>query len=459
MKIFGLFVAFTLICFALSPRARAVCQDGCDSATYNTFQGNDALTNNITGIANTALGWRSLYSNTIASYNTAVGAGALALAGGITLDSRNTAVGALALLLNTGLDNTAVGTSALLNATIGDQNTAVGSSALVSLLNGVSNTAVGFEALSSATATNANTALGAHALHVNTTGDGNTATGIFALYLNDTGGANTADGVQALQSNTTGCCNTAIGWATLIHNETGSYNSALGLHSLEDNVGGDYNTAIGQEAGSASLGSGNIYIGAGTEGAFFDSGVIRIGDGENIYSGYGTTFIQGIFGQTIDMDGVAVYVDSDGQLGTMVSSRRFKKEIKPMDKASEAILALKPVTFHYKSDHTNRPQFGLVAEEVAEVNPDLVVRDKKGEIYTVRYEQLNAMLLNEFLKEHHQVQELKSTSAKQEATIAELKSTVAQQQKGIEALTAGLQKVSAQLEASKPAPQVVKNTD
>jgi uncharacterized coiled-coil protein SlyX len=145
-------------------------------------------------------------------------------------------------------------------------------------------------------------------------------------------------------------------------------------------------------------------------------------------------------------------IDSAGQLGTQSSSRRFKHDIKPMDANSESLLALKPVTFHYKSDKTKRPEFGLIAEEVAEVNPDLVVLDEKGEIYTVRYDAVNAMLLNEFLKEHKTVQELKSNAAKQEATIA-------RQQKQIEALAAGLQKVSAQLELNKLAPQTVKNTD
>jgi len=167
-------------------------------------------------------------------------------------------------------------------------------------------------------------------------------------------------------------------------------------------------------------------------------------------------------------DAIPVVIDSAGQLGTASSSQRFKKEIKPMDTASEAILNLKPVTFHYKTDKNDTPQFGLIAEEVAKVNPDLVVRDKNGEIYTVRYEAVNAMLLNEFLKEHSTVQELKSTLAKQQATIAQqrkdFEANAAQQQKEIQAVTASLkeqaaqlQKVSAQLEASKPAPQVVKN--
>src|SRR5437773_7123919 len=154
---------------------------------------------------------------------------------------------------------------------------------------------------------------------------------------------------------------------------------------------------------------------------------------------------------------IPVLIDTVGQLGTASSSRRFKKEIKPMDQTSEAIHALKPVTFHYKSDSTGTPQFGLIAEEVASVNPDLVVRDDKGEIYTVRYDAVNAMLLNEFLKEHRNVQELRSTVAKQEAIIT-------QQKKGMEAVTARLdeqqaqiQKVSAQLGVSKPAPQIVVN--
>jgi predicted ribosome quality control (RQC) complex YloA/Tae2 family protein len=156
-----------------------------------------------------------------------------------------------------------------------------------------------------------------------------------------------------------------------------------------------------------------------------------------------------------------VVIDGAGQLGTMSSSKRFKKEIKPMENASDSLLRLNPVTFHYKSDGTDTPQFGLIAEDVAKVNPDLVVRDDGGEIYTVRYDAVNAMLLNEFLKEHNAVQELKSTVAKQEETILQQKkdfqAIASQQQKQIEALTAGLQKVSAQVEASKPAPQVVNN--
>ena len=154
---------------------------------------------------------------------------------------------------------------------------------------------------------------------------------------------------------------------------------------------------------------------------------------------------------------IPVLIDSAGQLGTISSSRRFKKEIKPMKTASEAILSLKPVTFHYKSDETNRSEFGLIAEEVAEINPDLVVRDDNGEIYTVRYEAVNAMLLNEFLKEHQAFLKQQRKIEVQDENIAQLKSTVAkqeaitaQEQKQIEALTAALQKVSAQLAAASP---------
>jgi hypothetical protein len=166
-----------------------------------------------------------------------------------------------------------------------------------------------------------------------------------------------------------------------------------------------------------------------------------------------STFIAGISGATV-AGGVGVIIDANGQLGTVVSSERFKGEIKPMDKASEAILALKPVTFRYKHelDPKGIPQFGLVAEEVEKVNPDLVARDADGKVYTVRYEAVNAMLLNEFLKEHLKVEE-------QQAMIGRLKqdfqSKLAEQQKQIKALASGLEKISNQLELNKPAPQMV----
>jgi uncharacterized coiled-coil protein SlyX len=231
---------------------------------------------------------------------------------------------------------------------------------------------------------------------------------------------------------------------------------------------GSNNVALGNQAGvNITTGSDNICIGVGAGiGVTTGNNNIRIGDssGEDeaatIRIGRGgvqtKTIIAGIFGATVP-GGTAVVVNSEGQLGTTPSSERFKDEIKPMDKISEAILALKPVTFHYKNDAKSIAQFGLIAEEVAEVNSDLVVRDEKGEIYTVRYDAVNAMVLNEFLKEHKKLEA-------QQATITELKSTVAQQQKGMEILTARLkeqaaqiQKVTAQIEIRKSAPQIVIN--
>jgi trimeric autotransporter adhesin len=229
---------------------------------------------------------------------------------------------------------------------------------------------------------------------------------------------------------------------------------------------GSGNIALGFNAGS-NLSVGNNNIDIGNPGVAGESNTIRIGSVQT------KTFIAGVRGRTTGVaNAVPVLIDSNGQLGTASSSRRFKNDIKSMDQASAAILGLKPVTFHYKSDSTNTPQFGLIAEEVAQVNPDLVVRDENGEIYTVRYEAVNAMLLNEFLKEHCRVEQQEATIAQLKSTVAhqqkdlrataaqqrkEFESKIAQQQKQIEALATGLQKVSAQVEASKPAQQMVAN--
>jgi hypothetical protein len=225
-------------------------------------------------------------------------------------------------------------------------------------------------------------------------------------------------------------------------NTTGDFNTAIGYRALDSATGGA-NTALGFQAGS-SLTTGNNNIEIANTGDAADSSTIRIGLNQS------KTFVAGINGATIAAGAAPVFVDVNDQLGTISSSRRFKKEIQPMNKASEAILALKPVTFHYKSDLTNTAQFGLVAEDVAEVNSDLVVRDKSGQIYTVRYDAVNAMLLNEFLKEHRKVGQQESKIEQQEAKIA-------RQQQQIEALAAGLQKVSAQFELNKPAPHTVLN--
>ena len=290
-------------------------------------------------------------------------------------------------------------------------NTAEGQNALLSLTTGGYNTAVGIFSLRSDIAGSYNTAVGAGALFANTA-DQNTAIGVGALLSNTTGSANTADGLFALFSNTTGSDNTAVGGAALYQNTTGFNNIAVGPAA-----GFDVTTA-----------NNVICIGA---------------SGNNVSS---SCYIGSIFGATAS-NGVGVFINSNGRLGTMTSSRRFKEDIKPLDKTSEAVLLLKPVSFRYKKEidpeATNAVQFGLVAEDVEKVNPDLIVRDKEGKPYSVRYDQVNAMLLNEFLKAHR----------KQE----EQGAMIAQQQKQIEALTAGLQKVSAQLELSKSAPQTVLN--
>lgn len=264
------------------------------------------------------------------------------------------------------------------------------------------NTAYGTGALASDTSGTWNSAFGFDALHDNTTGIGNTATGYLALY-SGTGENNTATGAKALYSNTA-YWNTANGYGTLYLNTTGDANTGDGFKALLNNTTGGFNIALGAEAGyNLTTGSNNIDI--GNQGVAGDTASIKIGI-QNLQT---ATYIAGIYGGTA-ASGIEVYVDSSGQLGTKSSSARFKEAIEPMDKASEAILALKPVTFHYKKelDPQGVPQFGLVAEQVEKVNPDLVTRDQKGQVFSVRYEAVNAMLLNEFLKEHERVQDLQT---------------------------------------------------
>jgi hypothetical protein len=272
--------------------------------------------------------------------------------------------------------NTAVGDEALFANTTGAQNTATGVGTLFSNASGFGNTANGFQALLS-----------------NDKGNFNTATGAFALENNLTGDINVATGQQALNHNTTGDGNIALGASALFNNASGDDNVAIGFSALLNNTGSG-NIALGTLAGTAlTTGNSNIVIGNLVPGVAGEANTMRIGGNQF------TTFIAGIRGRTTGVaDAIPVFIDSAGQLGTISSSRRFKNEIKPMDSASQSILALKPVTFHYKSDSTGTPQFGLIAEEVAQVNPDLVVRDPDGQIYTVRYEEVNAMLLNEFFK-------------------------------------------------------------
>jgi len=456
----GLFlIPVALGWFALSQTVRAQLPSPTPDGSYpgnNTAEGNQALFSLTTGAENTALGAGALFSNTTGNDNTATGHDALAFN---TTGFENTATGASALFNNTtGRFNTANGFEALWSNTTGNSNTANGFQALFNnTTSGAANTATGSQALLSNTTGNGNTANGASALQNNTTGSFNTANGIAALASNTTGSSNTANGPSALLSNTTGGNNSANGDNALYSNTTGNLNTANGLAALFSNTTGGSNIGLGVGAGdNLTTGSNNIDI--GNAGVAAEGTTIRIGT-------VGTqtkTFIAGISGAGVI--GVAVKVNAAGQLGTAPSSERFKDAIRPMDKTSEAILGLKPVTFHYKKelDPEGIPQFGLVAEEVEKVNPDLVAHDADGKVYTVRYEAVNAMLLNEFLKEHRKVEQ-------QEATITELKSTVAQQQKDfqatgahqqkqIETLAAGLQKVSAQVELKQPLPQIVVNS-
>ena len=305
-------------------------------------------------------------------------------------------------------------------------NTAEGQDALFSLTTGTFNTAVGFLSGHAFTTGNLNTAVGAGALLL-THADENTATGAAAL-LNSSGGfGNTANGAFALFSDTAGDFNTAIGDDALFHNTIGGSNTAAGDGALSQNTTGSGNIALGVEAGTNVTTANNV-IAIGHPGANVDN----------------SCFIGHIRDAVVAPDAAPVLIDSAGKLGTTNgSSCRFKKEIQPIDKSSEAILALNPVTFRYKSDRANRPQFGLIAEEVADVNPDLVVRDKNGELVTVRYDAVNAMLLNEFLKEHRTVQELKKEIAALSAGLKERDSDI--------------QKICAELKLNKAAQRMVDN--
>jgi len=343
----------------------------------------------------------------------------------------NTAEGTNALLSRTtGLYNTAIGIYSLLSLTDGSFCTGVGAGALLSNTAG-QNTATGAGALLSNNAGAFNTANGAFALFSNTEGAGNTAIGNQALQNNTTGLVNTANGALALFSNTEGFGNTAIGNGALFSNTSGGDNVAIGRAALQSNTTGLKNTAIGTNAGLNITGTGNVSIGEGMLG---------------VAGEFNTTWIRNIHNTVqpvVGTDPDNVTVNSAGRLGRgNVSSRRYKHDIKPMDNASEAILALKPVTFRYNKEYdaTQTLAYGLIAEDVAQVYPDLVGRNREGQPESVRYEQINAMLLNEFLKEHRKMED---------------------QQKQINALTvqlkeqaAQIQKVSAQVKMSRPAQQV-----
>ena len=345
---------------------------------------------------NTAEGQTALFSLTTGSFNTAVGFFSLS---SNTEGQFNTGLGAGTLFANTGHQNTATGAAALLNNTTGVKNTANGALALFS----------------------------------NITGNSNTASGDGALFANNGGFNNTAVGYNALLSNTTAGDNAAMGTTALFSNNTGEFNVAVGSQALYGNVTGDSNTAIGDSAGFNITGSGNVCVGAGVNGFAGENNITRI---RNVYESVATER--------------AVYVTSDNRIGTLSSSRRYKDEIRPMEGASKAIHSLRPVRFRYKKevDPTRSLCFGLIAEEVAKVRPELVTPDREGKPQTVRYEAINAMLLNEFLKEHRKVES-------QESRIQQHEATIARQQKQIDALTAGLRKVTAHIQVSEAAPQTV----
>ena len=438
------------------------------TGSYNVALGDYTLFANTTGFSNTANGTAALFYNTTGNENSASGTTSLFYN---TTGYSNTADGVRALYQNTeGFYNTASGFRSLFSNRTGSYNTASGVNALWANSTGTSNTASGYEALYFNNG-NENTASGVSALYYNTTGYSNTASGVRALYQNTEGFYNTASGFRSLFSNQTGAFNTASGVNALWANSTGNENTASGYYALYSNTTGSDNIAIGYGAGiDLTTGSNNIDI--GNPGVAGENNTIRIGLPDFLP----TTYIAGIYG-SVAQDGTPVYVNSAGRLGTGPSSRRFKKDIADMDSASEALLSLRPVTFYYKDEFDRKgiPQFGLVAEEVAEICPDLVLRDGKGEIYSVRYEAVNAMLLNEFIKEHRKVEqqvaamtELKSTVAKQEATIAQqqkdFQSAVAGQQKETKALAARLdkqalqiQKVSDHIEVTRPAPKLTSN--
>jgi trimeric autotransporter adhesin len=440
------------------------------------------------GSGNTGLGWFSLKSVTTGSFNTGVGAETLV----VNTGDENTAIGTAALLLNTATGNTALGSRALLNNTTGGTlgnvqgfdvgpNVAVGWQALESNTLASANTAVGYQALHSFTTgpmtleqvglctdvgfqalanstggfgnsgfgyqallNNSdgagNTAMGVSALASNTSGNSNVAIGISALFHNNAGGSNTAVGPSALQNNVDGSDNTAIGGDALIGHMTGDGNTAVGLFALSDGTDGNFNTAIGSSAGGIITGSGNVCIGQGVLG---QAGVDD------------TTYLRNVNTLTQNFSaGVNDYVTvrlSDGRLGhtAVVSSRRYKEDIKPLDINSQTLYALKPVSFRLKKEYDLMQTlgFGLIAEDVEKVNPDLVYRNNKGQVESVRYEMVNAMLLNEFLKEHKKVEE-------QQAAITQLKkdfgTTIAQLTTRLDEQAAQIQKVSAQLAAASP---------
>jgi hypothetical protein len=404
---------------------------------FNTGSGVQTLFFNTTGFNNTASGYRALYSNT------------------------------------TGFRNTASGTDALNNNLGGNDNAAFGARALFANTTGSSNAAFGYQALTGNTTGSGNTASGVNGLHNNTTGSENTSSGANALLGNTTGIQNTADGMLALTSNTTGNQNTATGYSSLSANTTGTFNVATGMNAMVNNVNGGQNVAVGVSAlnlnvsgsnnaavgniallnstgnfnialgfgAGSNLTSGSLNIDIGNAGIAAEGNTIRIGDGNQ-----SRAFIAGIRGVTTSLSAVPVLIDSNGQLGTASSSRRFKDDIADMDAASSALMKLRPVTFHYKSDRSasgSTLQYGLIAEEVAEVYPGLVAHSADGQVETVMYQYLPSMLLNEYQKQQRTIDAQATHIAKMERDRQLQSAAISAQAAEIMNLKAGVARVAA----------------
>jgi hypothetical protein len=372
---------------------------------WNTGIGSSSLQYNLTGLANTGLGYNSLNSNNYGSYNTACGFATLQAN---TLGSYNTAHGSGALYSNIS----------------GNNNTSSGFNSLALNTTGSENTAVGYESMYSTTTGNYNTASGYETLYANTTGGYSTAVGAFSLQDNTTGGYNTGFGAYALSVNTTGSGNTAFGYAGLRSMTTGSNNIGFGYQSLYSNTSGSYNIALGYQGGLNVInGSYNIEI--GSLGSQADTKVIRLGT-----QGTQTkTYVAGI--SDAQVTGAAVYVTSSGQLGVLASSERYKTGIASLGSDTDKLMQLRPVRFHLKNDPNGAVQYGLIAEEVNKVYPELVIRDNDGKIQGVRYDELAPMLLNEMQKERKEFAAQNARVAAQDNEIRDLKRMVAETQAGL----------------------------
>jgi len=382
-----------------------------------------------------APGCNSITSDTYG--NTASGSAALADVDGASGGEFNTATGTYALAADTtGSDDSAIGNAALLNNTTGSFNTATGTATLYYNTTGSNNTASGYNALWANTTGNRNNASGEGALYNNTTASDNNAMGVNALTDNTIGALNNAVGNFAMEYNTTGNNNNAVGYGALLRNTTGSDNSAQGYEALATNTTGNLNIAIGYKAGfSQTSGSQNIYL--GNTGVAAESNVIRIGSSSGV-STQSAAFIAGISGNV--QTGGTVVVTASGQLGVASSSRRYKQDIEPLGDLSARLYDLRPVKFRYikPDEQGEKPmQFGLIAEEVADVLPEVVYRNTEGNVEGVRYEELTPMLVDLAKKQEGAIRTLQSKLAAQSTRLAEM-SELEQRVAQLEGLVAAL---------------------